>query len=62
MSETVWYRCGLCGARYRGRGAALLCCGGRFDDDDDRTPTGSYLPAHVLGESPTVQTDGGVEP
>jgi len=60
MSETIWYRCASCEARYRGRGAALLCCSNRFDDDrDDDTPTGSSLPAQVLGEQGTVETDGG---
>ncbi|MFC7026381.1 hypothetical protein ACFQJ5_16735 [Halomicroarcula sp. GCM10025324] len=29
-----WHYC-ICGARYRSRGAALRCCGDRFDDLDD---------------------------
>lgn len=36
MTDTVWYECGLCGAKYRGRQVALLCCGWRFDNLDSQ--------------------------
>lgn len=33
--EVEWHECGRCGARYRGRGAAIQCCGDRLEDGDD---------------------------
>jgi len=33
-----WHYCDLCDARYRNMGAALQCCGDRFEVDDTREP------------------------
>jgi hypothetical protein len=35
---TAWYSCGFCGARYRNRELAMLCCDAAFDTDDDSEP------------------------
>jgi hypothetical protein len=50
---TEWYSCGLCGARYRSRGAALLCCcPDTPTDDDPDSPADGYGEAPPAGVPP----------
>jgi len=54
-----WHYC-VCGARYRSRGAALLCCGERFADEELVTDGGR--PLGRIGRQTGIKSAGGGSP